>query len=559
MTYQRHPGKFESSGALGELFHAIMLEGFTDDSVSGGDGEGADRFDGPFEVEKLRETWPAEVGQLSADERRQLAQAVGAVTVNDSQGFVDVGLFTDKEHFEDAWEQQQKHYSSYDDDDDGVDDFANNADHSTYRAAQAADEAWSNELHRLFGKKAGDVRYTSRGAGAPGSELRRLHDAKLAADQKLHREQGHSPNARTARQQLEALVWKHTHRDYRGVTNGVKYVLVNASSGPFAGSGSGGGTQSWPLSKLTDEQLCYQLPDSVREEHPELCGGGMQSNARCGSSSDKMLKAAIIWQHLHGLGAFKGERAPTPFELTKAHGISLATAHRIESIDASASGPGGQGQYWFQTEVAKLLRGGMQSNAGPPQQYAALHQRVWNEARRQGYEPVETEWIVPLSNQTYSVAVLDPLNLKTGMRVVQIRVSGVGRAGPFRANARRGGPADEQAATELEQYIDNDSRFSMDAPGTSLATGGGQGRSILLNQLRKFKKGQYDPAQAPKAWGYVVEAAAKEYAKEFDRPGNWMNLFTPATRDLVSQSLAESFLTRAQAGEFDHVDTRIGH
>jgi hypothetical protein len=54
-----------------------------------------------------------------------------------------------------------------------------------YSIALAADEAWSAELHRLFGKNAGDVRYTRRGHGEPGSELRRLHDAKLAADEAL--------------------------------------------------------------------------------------------------------------------------------------------------------------------------------------------------------------------------------------------------------------------------------------------------------------------------------------------------------------------------------------
>lgn len=58
---------------------------------------------------------------------------------------------------------------------------------SRYYTALAADEAWSKELRRLFGKRAGDVRYTKQGEGAPGSELRRLHDAKLAADRALWR------------------------------------------------------------------------------------------------------------------------------------------------------------------------------------------------------------------------------------------------------------------------------------------------------------------------------------------------------------------------------------
>jgi hypothetical protein len=46
-----------------------------------------------------------------------------------------------------------------------------------YKAALNADEAWSNELERLFGKHAGDVRYTKAGMGEPGSKLRLLIEA----------------------------------------------------------------------------------------------------------------------------------------------------------------------------------------------------------------------------------------------------------------------------------------------------------------------------------------------------------------------------------------------
>jgi hypothetical protein len=55
-----------------------------------------------------------------------------------------------------------------------------------YLAACAADDAYGAELRRLFGARAGDVRYTLKGAGAPGSALRALRDAKLAADRALH-------------------------------------------------------------------------------------------------------------------------------------------------------------------------------------------------------------------------------------------------------------------------------------------------------------------------------------------------------------------------------------
>jgi hypothetical protein len=48
------------------------------------------------------------------------------------------------------------------------------------RAAIEADDAYSAELRRVFGKAAGDARYDARGESTP--ELRRLAAAKLAAD-----------------------------------------------------------------------------------------------------------------------------------------------------------------------------------------------------------------------------------------------------------------------------------------------------------------------------------------------------------------------------------------
>lgn len=50
-------------------------------------------------------------------------------------------------------------------------------------AAYAADDAYSAELRRVFGKEAGDARYDARGESTP--ELRRLAAAKLAADAAL--------------------------------------------------------------------------------------------------------------------------------------------------------------------------------------------------------------------------------------------------------------------------------------------------------------------------------------------------------------------------------------
>lgn len=42
--------------------------------------------------------------------------------------------------------------------------------------AFAADRKWSDELHRLFGRRAGYVRYTVDGKGSPGSLLRSFYD-----------------------------------------------------------------------------------------------------------------------------------------------------------------------------------------------------------------------------------------------------------------------------------------------------------------------------------------------------------------------------------------------
>lgn len=46
---------------------------------------------------------------------------------------------------------------------------------------QDADDAWSLELTRVFGKDACNARYMDSGKGLAGSELRRLHDAREAA------------------------------------------------------------------------------------------------------------------------------------------------------------------------------------------------------------------------------------------------------------------------------------------------------------------------------------------------------------------------------------------
>lgn len=112
--------------------------------------------------------------------------------------------------------------------------------------------------------------------------------------------------------------------------------------------------------------------------------------------------------------------------------------------------------------------------------------------------------------------------------------------------------ADEHAATELVMYIENESDLSPDGPR-------GQGRDVLLNALRKWKKGTYDPALAVKLFGYLVESGAKRYAKEFGSfEREWSTMFTPATRQEAAKQLEASFRKAAEHGEYEHVDTRTG-
>jgi hypothetical protein len=52
---------------------------------------------------------------------------------------------------------------------------------------QDADDAWGEELRRVFGNRSAEARYSSLGRGEEGSELRRLHDARDAARAAWHR------------------------------------------------------------------------------------------------------------------------------------------------------------------------------------------------------------------------------------------------------------------------------------------------------------------------------------------------------------------------------------
>lgn len=103
---------------------------------------------------------------------------------------------------------------------------------------------------------------------------------------------------------------------------------------------------------------------------------------------------------------------------------------------------------------------------------------------------------------------------------------------------------DEDAARELELYIDSDIRFSPASPE------GHMGASIRKNLLRKIKKGTYNHDLAAQGWMPAVEAAAKAYVKEFGEARQWHAMFNAPTRRAVARSIADSFKQQVDNGEW---------
>jgi hypothetical protein len=124
--------------------------------------------------------------------------------------------------------------------------------------------------------------------------------------------------------------------------------------------------------------------------------------------------------------------------------------------------------------------------------------------------------------------------------------------GDYEENARGGprGEVDEHAATELVQFIENTSELSIDGPM-------GQGKSILLNLMRKWRKGNYDFELSVKLFEYLAETGAKAYANEYHEQRGWSSLFNVPTRKAAAREMAESFRSRAEGGEFDGLDTKM--
>ena len=89
---------------------------------------------------------------------------------------------------------------------------------------------------------------------------------------------------------------------------------------------------------------------------------------------------------------------------------------------------------------------------------------------------------------------------------------------------------DSTAVRELELYIDNTSELYP------------QKQSIFKNLYLKKDKDSYDPALAPKAMMYLVDAGAKLYLKEFGSAGDRIDsMFPRAERMEVAKGLVAEF------------------
>lgn len=95
-------------------------------------------------------------------------------------------------------------------------------------------------------------------------------------------------------------------------------------------------------------------------------------------------------------------------------------------------------------------------------------------------------------------------------------------------------PVDHDAARELELYIEN--TYELVAADNSI------GKNIERNLEKKVRKGTFDLDKSVRLWGYLMEAGAKRYAKEFgDGERAWSRMFNAPTREYVARRFAEEF------------------
>lgn len=99
---------------------------------------------------------------------------------------------------------------------------------------------------------------------------------------------------------------------------------------------------------------------------------------------------------------------------------------------------------------------------------------------------------------------------------------------------------DKVAASELEIYISNSRELMLRRLP-----------EFIKNVARKMKRGTYDPMKSVKLWRYLVDEAAKMYAKEYG--GKWNEMFTVPTRNAVAMELERDYAAQIRDGNWSHV------
>lgn len=99
---------------------------------------------------------------------------------------------------------------------------------------------------------------------------------------------------------------------------------------------------------------------------------------------------------------------------------------------------------------------------------------------------------------------------------------------------------DKVAASELEIYISNSRELMLRRLP-----------EFIKNVARKMKRGTYDPVKSVKLWRYLVDEAAKMYAKEYG--GKWNEMFTVPTRNAVAMELERDYAAQIRDGNWSNV------
>jgi hypothetical protein len=208
-----------------------------------------------------------------------------------------------------------------------IEDVGRNAFHVLYEDEGAAKSAFHKLQSGLAAYKSRvdvkprtDVSFVVEGAASRSrvvelailaTECERLGHADLAAQiDRVATETASLKLSPAERKKAEQIVWKGTHPDAKGKgEDGVKRVLTL--------SPSGGGTESWPLSTFTDDQLVTKMRRVDREQF--LKDIGKSAGLRISTETAASLPLHLPAKADEALGQAYNDLHTLKFALDQAH------------------------------------------------------------------------------------------------------------------------------------------------------------------------------------------------------------------------------------------------